>query len=40
MSPKSRMFWNVRAIPRRVICTVRWPAIGAPSNRIDPEVGR
>jgi len=39
MSPKSRMFWNVLAIPRRVILTVRCPAIGAPLNRIEPEVG-
>jgi hypothetical protein len=39
ISPKSRMFWKVRAIPRRVMRPQRSPAIDAPSNSTSPEVG-
>ena len=39
MSPKRRMFWNVRATPRRVINPDRSPAISWESNRIAPAVG-
>ena len=40
ISPNSRMFWKVRAMPRRVIW---WRLIlpsGAPSKVTDPELGR
>ena len=40
ISPNSRMFWKVRAMPLRVIW---WRLIlpsGAPSKVTDPELGR
>src|SRR5437763_2004543 len=36
---KSRMFWNVRAIPAFVTWWGLRPTIGLPSSRISPEVG-
>ena len=40
ISGKSRMFWNVRAMPIRLIwCGLR-PLIRWPSNRTSPDVGR
>jgi hypothetical protein len=39
MAPKSRMFWNVRLIPRSTIsCGVR-PTIESPSKTMSPDVG-
>ena len=39
MLPKSRMFWNVRAMPSLVISNrLRRPS-GSPRNRTAPEVG-
>ena len=36
---KSRMFWNVRAIPAFVTWWGFRPTIDLPSSRISPEVG-
>lgn len=36
-SSKSRMFWNVRATPRRQISSARSPAISTPASFTDPE---
>ena len=36
---KSRMFWNVRAIPRRVMRCGGRPEITVPSNTMRPDVG-
>ena len=33
------MFWNVRAMPSRVICTACVPSMRAPSKSISPSVG-
>jgi hypothetical protein len=33
MLAKRRMFWNVRAMPRRVILPQRWPSIESPGRR-------
>ncbi len=39
MLAKSRMFWNVRAMPSLVISNfLRCPS-GSPWNRTEPEVG-
>ena len=36
---KSRMFWNVRPIPRSVIACGGFPVTSAPSKTIVPAVG-
>ena len=40
ISPHSRMFWKVRAMPSRVIWWRLRRPIGSPSNTTVPEVGR
>jgi len=39
MSNQSRMFWNVRAMPREVTSWGFLPLMDAPLNRISPRVG-
>ena len=38
-SGKSRMFWNVRAMPIWLILWDLTPAISVPLNRMVPDVG-
>ena len=37
--PKRRMFWKVRAMPRRLTCAVDIPFVSIPRSRIEPRVG-
>ena len=39
MLAKSRMFWNVRAMPSLVISNFLRRPSGSPSNRTEPDVG-
>ena len=39
LSPNSRMFWNVRAIPRRETFQAGPPVMSVPWKAIDPRVG-
>ena len=40
MSPNSRMFWNVRAMPAWATCAGRRVVISRPASRMLPVVGR